>query len=64
MSADQPRNRSVGCKVSDSEYEKLAAVAEQDGMTLGEWVREVLLREVDGRRGSSTHLTRADLTIL
>lgn len=34
MSTDQPqraRNRTVGCKMSEGEYEKLAAVAEQDG---------------------------------
>jgi hypothetical protein len=36
MPADQPRNRTVGSKMTDSEYEKLAAVAEQDGQTLGE----------------------------
>jgi len=24
MSADQPRNRTVGCKMTDSEYERLA----------------------------------------
>lgn len=52
MSADQPRNRSVGCKVSDGEYEKLAVVAEQDGMTLGEWCREVLLERAEGRKPS------------
>lgn len=52
MSADQLRNRTVGCKMSDSEYEKLAAVAEQDGMTLGEWVREVLLERMEGRKPS------------
>lgn len=50
MSADQLRNRTVGCKMSESEYEKLAAVAEQDGMTLGEWVREVLLERMEGRK--------------
>jgi hypothetical protein len=52
MSADQPRNRTVGCKMTDSEYERLAAVAEGDGMTLGEWVREVLLERADGRKPS------------
>ena len=26
MPADQPRNRTVGCKMSDSEYERLATV--------------------------------------
>ena len=50
MSADQLRNRTVGCKMGESEYEKLAAVAEQDGMTLGEWVREVLLERMEGRK--------------
>jgi hypothetical protein len=59
MPADQPRTRTVGCKMTDSEYERLAAVAEGDGMTLGEWVREVLLRELDGRQARS-----ADETVL
>jgi hypothetical protein len=40
MPADQPRTRTVDCKMTDSEYERLSAVAEGDGMTLGEWVRE------------------------
>ena len=53
MPADQPRNRTVGCKMSDSEYERLAAVAEQDGQTLGEWCREVLLERTDGRKPSA-----------
>jgi len=50
MPADQPRTRTVGCKMTDSEAERLTAVAEQDGMTLGEWVREVLLERADGRK--------------
>jgi hypothetical protein len=52
MPADQPRTRTVGCKMTDNEYERLSAVAEGDGMTLGEWVREVLLERVDGRKPS------------
>jgi hypothetical protein len=52
MPADQIRNRTVGCKMTDNEYERLAAVAEGDGMTLGEWVREVLLERADGRKPS------------
>lgn len=32
--------------------EKLAAVAEQDGQTLGEWVREVLLEPAERRKRS------------
>jgi hypothetical protein len=42
MPADQPPTRTVGCKMTDNEYERLSAVAEGDGMTLGERVREVL----------------------
>src|SRR5271154_432740 len=52
MPADQIRNRTVGCKIMDSEYERLSAVTEGDGMTLGEWCREVLLERVDGRKPS------------
>jgi hypothetical protein len=43
------RNRTVGCKVTESEYEKLAALAEQEGRRLGEWARAVLLERADGR---------------
>jgi hypothetical protein len=53
MCADQPRNRTVGSKMTDSEYERLAAVAEQDGQTLGEWCREVLLERAEGRKPSA-----------
>ncbi|HTQ62513.1 MAG TPA: hypothetical protein VMI32_19965 [Candidatus Solibacter sp.] len=52
MSAEQIRNRTVGCKMTDSEYERLSAVVEREGMTLGEWVREVLLERADGRKPS------------
>jgi hypothetical protein len=40
---DQLRNRTVGSKVTESEYAQLAAIAERGGVTLGEWCREVLL---------------------
>jgi len=36
MPADQLRNRTVGSKMTESEYEQLVAVAERDGLTLGE----------------------------
>ena len=45
MPSDQLRNRTVGSKMTESEYEKLVAVAERDGLTLGEWCREVLWRK-------------------
>jgi len=40
------RRKSIGTKVSEEEYAKLEALA--GGRALGEWVREVLLRELDG----------------
>jgi hypothetical protein len=40
---DQLRNRTVGSKVTESEYAQLAAIAERRGVTLGEWCRQVLL---------------------
>jgi hypothetical protein len=43
MPADQLRNRTVGSKMTESEYEELVAVAQREGLTLGEWCREVLL---------------------
>ena len=52
MPADQIRNRTVGCKMTDSEYERLSAVVESEGMILGEWCREVLLERADGRKPS------------
>ena len=45
MPADQLRNRTVGSKMTESEYEQLVAVAEREGLTLGEWCREVLLAQ-------------------
>jgi hypothetical protein len=60
MSADQLRNRTVGSKMTESEYEKLVTVAERDGLTLGEWCREVLLVQAsttEGARPISTEQT-------
>lgn len=47
MPADQLRNRTVGSKVTESEYEQLVSVAEREGLTLGEWCREVLLAQAN-----------------
>jgi hypothetical protein len=38
--------------MTDGEYERLSAVVESEGMTLGEWCREVLLERADGRKPS------------
>jgi hypothetical protein len=53
MSADQLRNRTVGSKVTESEYEQLVAVAEHDGLTLGEWCRDVLLAQANANVGKT-----------
>jgi len=60
MPADQLRNRTVGSKMTESEYEQLAAVAEREGLTLGEWCREVLLARAktnEGRKPVATEQT-------
>ncbi len=44
MPTDQLRNRTVGCKMTEAECERLIAVAERDGLTLSEWCREALLQ--------------------
>lgn len=60
MPADQLRNRTVGSKMTESEYEQLVAVAEGQGLTLGEWCREVLLAHAnsgDLQKPSATERT-------
>ena len=51
MPNDQLRTRTVGSKVTESEYAQLAAIAERRGVTLGEWCREVLLARADDSQG-------------
>lgn len=50
MTADQLRSRTVGCKMTEAEYERLNATAEERGVTLGEWCREVLLQHTNGTK--------------
>jgi hypothetical protein len=52
MRTDQLRTRTVGCKMTESEYERLNTVASGEGMTLGEWVRKELLEQAEGHKGS------------
>src|SRR5437773_10876143 len=58
---DQLRNRTVGSKMTESEYEKLVAVAERDGLTLGEWCREVLLAQASTTEGTRPIATEQTL---
>jgi len=49
------RRKSIGTKVGEEEYAKLEALA--GGRAMSEWVREVLLRELDGRQARPTDET-------
>jgi len=40
------RSRSIGTKVSDEEYAQLEKLAEARGLTLSEWLRELVLAEL------------------
>ncbi len=40
------RNKSIGTKVSDDEYAQLEKLAEARGLTLGDWLRELVLAEL------------------
>jgi len=40
------RNKSIGTKVSEEEYAALEKLAEERGLTLGEWFRELVLAEL------------------
>ena len=62
MAADQLRNRTVGSKMTESEYEQLAAVAERENLTLGEWCRAVLLASAINNEGKKPNAT--DQTLL
>src|SRR5258708_34433719 len=57
MPADQLRNRTVGSKMTGSEYEQLVAVAEREGLTLGEWCREVLLAQANANESKKPSAT-------
>jgi hypothetical protein len=45
------RNRTVGVKVTDEEYEQLEAEAERRGVTMSDWGREVLLSQIGDPAG-------------
>jgi len=59
---DLLRNRTVGSKVTESEYAQLAAIAERAGITVGEWCRNVLLARVNA--GQAIAATAAEQALL
>jgi len=61
MPADQLRNRTVGSKMTESEYDQLVAVAEREGLTLGEWCREVLLAHANSSNLNKPSITERTL---
>ena len=62
MPNDQLRNRTVGSKVTESEYAQLASIAEREGVTVGEWCRDVLLGRVN--TGQAIAATAAEQALL
>lgn len=50
------RNKSIGTKVSDDEYAALEKLAEARGLTLGEWLRELVLAELIAHPAEQTIL--------
>ena len=61
MPADQLRNRTVGSKMTETEYEQLVAVAEREGLTLSEWCREVLLARANTNEGKKPNIPEQTL---
>ena len=59
MPNDQLRSRTVGSKVTESEYARLSKMAERRGVTLGEWCREVLARANDSQEVTATAAEQA-----
>jgi hypothetical protein len=45
------RNRTMGIKVTDEEYEQLEAEAERRGLTLSDWGREALVNQIGDPAG-------------
>ena len=50
LPAKTARTRSVGTKLTEEEYGRLESLAADRGLTVGEWVREVLLETGQGAR--------------
>ncbi len=44
------RTKSVGTKVTEAEYARLEACAREEGLSISEWCRNVLLERTDGDR--------------
>jgi hypothetical protein len=64
-SASSRRTRSVGTKLSDEEYAQLESLAAAQGVTPGEWVRELVLAAFPKTAGGKpAEATLAEQTVL
>jgi hypothetical protein len=57
LPAKTARTRSVGTKLSEEEYARLESLAAQRGLTVGEWVREVVLKAGEPQPASAAEQT-------
>ena len=58
------RTKSVGTKVSEAEYAQLEGCARGRGLTVSEWVRDVLLSATRDEAGADTHPRAGDGVLL
>src|SRR5437762_5032954 len=59
------RTKSVGTKVTEAEYAQLEACACQEGLSISEWCRSVLLERTNGDRPTETEkVTLAEILAL
>jgi hypothetical protein len=50
------RTKTASTKVTNSEFRELESFAERQGQSISEWIRQTLLTEARGERGSAMNL--------
>ena len=50
------RTKTASTKVTNSEFHELESFAERQGQSISEWIRQTLLTEARGERGSAMNL--------
>ena len=58
------RTKTVGTKLSETEYAQLEAAARERGLTLSEWCRQVLLASVNGQGSKAADPTGSDQALM
>lgn len=70
MNEEPPKSlrvRSVGTKLTESEYERLEALAQREGLSLSEWLRRLLLEQAEsggGRPGAAEEILLGEVLAL